>query len=323
MLSQQKGHDGRRMDGRMDSSVLLPPITPQSIISTADWSSLAELSAASVCPACCLSLYTPKGGGLWHTHNTPTRTQTHTDTHTHTHTHFSSSPSLSTHTATCAPVLLTSSMQQKQIRHPCIHAGLCSSGSQIYGVCAAWHTRGDKLHSRSLQSRHTLLHTHTHSLKTEFTGEGKNRSLKEWIILKRLLPEEERNTWKEHVHFMLWIRERKGSETLQPSGVVFFFLFNPLSFCGHEEGVCVSKQTDAKKKKKKPSSGVFWRLCAKVSVRSGARTVPYASDGSNPSPVQHRSGGNERERGEHRRWRRWRRERRGRRSGGQRCCGPV
>lgn len=34
-------------------------------------------------------------------------------------------------------------------------------------------------------------------------------------------------------------------------------------------------------------------LCAKVSVRSGTRTVPYASDGSNPSAVQHRFGGNE------------------------------
>ena len=242
------------MNGWTDGQLCPPPPHHPSIDYFYSW--LVESGWAEHCERlpCLLSLiiHTQRGRAMTHSQHTHPHPNPHR--HTHTHTHFSSSPSLSTHTATCAPVLLTSSMQQKQIRHPCIHAGLCSSGSQIYGVCAAWHTRGDKLHSRSLQSRHTLLHTHTHthSLKTEFTGEGKNRSLKEWIILKRLLPEEERNTWKEHVHFMLWIRERKGSETLQPSGVVFFyFLFNPLSFCGHEEGVCVSKQTDAKKKKKK------------------------------------------------------------------------
>ena len=251
MLSQQKGHDGRRMDGRMDSSVLLPPITPQSIISTADWSSLAELSTASVCPACCLSLYTPKGGGLWHTHNTPTRTQTRTDTHTHTHTfpHLPRCPHTPRHAL------------RSCLHHPCSRNRSdtraymldCAPLALRYTVCVLHDTRAVTSCTAEAYRADTLsyTYTHTHSLKTEFTGEGKNRSLKEWIILKRLLPEEERNTWKEHVHFMLWIRERKGSETLQPSGVVFFIFYLTLchSVDRKKEFVWVNKQTQKKKKK--------------------------------------------------------------------------
>lgn len=47
-----------------------------------------------------------------------------------------------------------------------------------------------------------------------------------------------------------------------------------------------------RRRKKEPPSQVGC-LCAKVSVRSGTRTAPYAADGSNPGPVQHRSGGDE------------------------------
>lgn len=71
----------------------------QSSICGGDWSSLAgvkrSLSAVSVCPACCLLLYTPRGRARTHS-NTPThadvcthalsisplcRTQTHHDMH--------------------------------------------------------------------------------------------------------------------------------------------------------------------------------------------------------------------------------------------------
>lgn len=81
---------------------------------------------------------------------------------------------------------------------------------------------------------------------------------------------------------------------IDPQVCLFFFSL----FCGDEDRVRVSKPPIKKKKTPKQNkhcrcSQVVSCLCAKPSVRTGTRTASHAADGSNPSPVQHRSGGNE------------------------------
>lgn len=101
----------------------------------------AELRASAL-PAVSLIIHRGRGG-LWHTHTLPpTYSLCLSDTHTHTFL----SPLLSAHTTTCAPIWLTSSIQHKQMGHPCIHAQVCLSQSS---VCTSWHSHGDKLHSRT------------------------------------------------------------------------------------------------------------------------------------------------------------------------------
>lgn len=95
------------MDTQPCHPLRLNPQTPQSVIYGGIGRVWLNGAVLSVCPACYLWLYTPQGEG----HDTLTHTPTR-------------SPSLpwSTHTSTCAQILLTSSMQEKQIRHSCIHA---------------------------------------------------------------------------------------------------------------------------------------------------------------------------------------------------------
>lgn len=111
---------GRWMNGQLCHPPLSHPTDASIDYLWRDWLSLAELSAVSVCPACCLSFYTPEGRAM---------------THTHTHHTLCISSVVHTHTSTYAQILLTSSMQQKKIRHPCIHAEVCSFASHIRSGC--------------------------------------------------------------------------------------------------------------------------------------------------------------------------------------------
>ena len=276
---------------------------------------------ASALPA--VSHYThPKGEG-YDTLTTHPPAPKPAQTHTHTHTLFLISLAVHTHRdmrSGLAYIIHAAETDQTPV-HTCWTVLLWLS--DIRCVCCMTHARWQAAQPKPTEQTHSL--THTHALTEDWIYRRGEESFSEGVNnLKALVARggEKHLEGTCSFHVVNKRKERQRNTPTLRCGF-FNFLFNPLSFCGHEEGVCVSKQTDAKKKKKKTLFRCFWRLCAKVSVRSGARTVPYASDGSNPSPVQHRSGGNERERGEHRRWRRWRRERRGRRSGGQRCCGPV
>lgn len=74
-------------------------------------------------------LYTEGGEGY--------DTRTHPPNHTHKHFFFSLLLSTHTHTTTCAPVLLTSSMQCKQMRHPC----MLSAAHNPVSVCCMTRVR--------------------------------------------------------------------------------------------------------------------------------------------------------------------------------------
>lgn len=65
---------GRWMNGQLCHPPLSHPTDASIDDLLRDWLSLAELSAVSVCLACCLSFYTPEGRAMTHTHTHPPHT---------------------------------------------------------------------------------------------------------------------------------------------------------------------------------------------------------------------------------------------------------
>lgn len=162
MLSWQRGQSKRR-----HPSVFPPPSHPLLIIYEQDWWSLTELSAASVYHACCLSLYTPIGGGLWHSH-------------TQTRAPFYPPPPCPHSPRHALRFCLHHPCSRNRSRmHTRWSVLLCLSQ---YGVCAAWHTRTLTSCATELTSSRTDAHFHKHWRHK--TGENLQKGffLKDWII---------------------------------------------------------------------------------------------------------------------------------------------
>lgn len=285
MLSWQRGQSKRR-----HPSVFPPPSHPSIDYL---WAGLVESDWAECCEClpCLLSL-------IIHTHRGRAMTLTHTDTRT-----FLSTPPL-VHTHRDMRSDFAYIIHAVETDHACIHAGVCSFASHNT-VCVLHdtHARWQAAQPSSPPPEQTHTFTNTEDTRPERIC----RKVSFWRTelfnrcQKRRGEDRQKNNRKEHVYFMLI------GKVVIPSTLRCFFSF----ICRYSADMKTEFLWVKKQKK--------------TEVRSGARTFPYASDGSNPSPVQHRSGGNEWEWREYRRWRRWRRERwrRKRRGGGQRCCGSV